>query len=148
MVIRAYYADSTNCFWSVLQQVGLTPRRLAPSEFATLRESGLGLTDLAKTVSGIDAGLLPGEFNVPAFKGSIRHCRAKIIAFNGKKAARVFYGISSRVPLAYGVGPPVPEFPQIFVLPSTSGNARRWWDLKPWQKFADRVMAERCKSVG
>jgi TDG/mug DNA glycosylase family protein len=131
-----YYADTTrNCFWSVLHQVGLTPRELSPSDFGSLSDFGLGLTDIAKAVSGVDASLAPADFNVPGFMASIRQCRPKIVAFNGKTAARVFYGLGRREPLEYGVGTPVLDFPRIVVLPSTSGSARRCWDVRPWKEF-------------
>jgi double-stranded uracil-DNA glycosylase len=131
-----YYADFRNRFWSVLYQVGLTTRQLSPSDFGSLSDFGLGLTDIAKAVSGVDASLAPADFDVPGFIASIRRCRPKIVAFNGKKAARVFYGLGRREPLEYGVGTPVSDFPRIFVLPSTSGSARRWWDVRPWKEFA------------
>jgi TDG/mug DNA glycosylase family protein len=140
--VTAYYADPRNRFWGVLQEVGLTPHRLKPDDFRGLPAFGLGLTDIAKTVSGTDAKLPPGAFNVPAFMESIRRCRPNIVAFNGKTAARVFYGIPSRRQLDYGPGTLIPDFPPIFVLPSTAGSAGRYWDLSWWQEFARRVAVE------
>jgi TDG/mug DNA glycosylase family protein len=96
----------------------------------------LGLTDIAKAVSGVDASLAQADFNVPGFIASIRQCQPKIVAFNGKRAGRVFYGLGRREPSEYGVGTPVSDFPRIFVLPSTSGSGRRWWDVRPWKEFA------------
>ena len=43
----AYYAGPGNKFWRILHESGLTPRRLAPEEFALLPDVGIGLTDLA-----------------------------------------------------------------------------------------------------
>ena len=51
---RAYYAGPGNAFWPTLAQVGLTPRRLKPEEYPLLLTFGIGLTDLAKHVSGND----------------------------------------------------------------------------------------------
>jgi TDG/mug DNA glycosylase family protein len=147
-VVKAYYADHRNRFWSVLQEVGLTTRKVAPGEFATLPEFGLGLTDLAKEVAGTDPTLRSDAFDVLAFKKLIRGCRPAIVAFNGMRAARAFYGISPRALLAYGPGPPIPDFPQIFVLPSTSGSARGYWKLEPWQEFARLVEVKRGEMVG
>ena len=146
-VLTAYYADLRNRFWDVLHQVGLTPHRLKPDDFRTLPAFGLGLTDIAKTVSGTDGKLPPGAFNVPAFMASVRRCRPNFVAFNGKAAARAFYGIPSRKQLDYGPGSQVPDFPHVFVLPSTSGSAGRYWDLAWWQEFARRVAAERCGAI-
>lgn len=84
--LKAYYADSTNSFWSVLLEVGLTPYRLAPSEFTILHQFRLGLTDIAKMVSGTEASLPRDAFDVPAFTKAMRYCRPDIVAFNGKTA--------------------------------------------------------------
>jgi double-stranded uracil-DNA glycosylase len=142
---KAYFADPRNRFWCVLHQVALTPQRLKPEEFRTLLAYGLGLTDIAKTVSGTDAKLPLGAYDVPTFMKSIRRYRPKSVAFNGKKAARVFYifnGVSRYEQFDYGHGRPIQDFPQIFVLPSTSGSAGRYWNLAPWQEFARCVAAE------
>jgi TDG/mug DNA glycosylase family protein len=146
-VLTAYYADPSNRFWGVLHQVGLTEDRLQPEDFRTLPKFGLGLTDIAKAVSGADSTLPPGALNVPAFMESIRRCRPKIVAFNGKAAARAFYGIPSHTQLDYGSGSVVPDFPHVFILPSTSGNAGRYWDLAWWQEFARRVAVERIGTI-
>ncbi len=144
--LGAYYAHPTNRFWKVLQQVGLTPQVLKPSDFGILFEYGLGLTDIAKTVSGVDASVPSIAFDVPSFASSIRACCPGIVAFNGKKAARTFYGLRPRDLLEYGAGLPVLNFPPTFVLPSTSGSAARFWDLNWWQQFAHKVRAE-CNSA-
>jgi len=143
--LGAYYANRRNNFWSVLQQVKLTPYKLRPNEFVALHKFGLGLTDIAKTMFGTDANLPPGAFDVASFVDKIRRCQPGIIAFNGKRAACVFYGISSGVRLAYGpseLNSPYPGFPQVFVLPSTSGTARGYWEPEYWQQFARRVKAK------
>lgn len=46
--IGTYYAGLSNQFWSVLYRIGLTPRQLAPQEFYTLSQYGIGLMDLFK----------------------------------------------------------------------------------------------------
>ena len=138
---EAYYARSNNCFWEVLYQIGLTPRKLKPQEFRELTKFGLGLTDLAKTASGVDSDLQDEAFDVIAFIESIDHCRPALVAFNGKMAARIFYGMPARAPLNYGQGATVPNFPRVFVLPSTSGSARGHWDLEWWREFARLVVA-------
>ena len=50
----AYYAGPGNRFWSILAEIKLTPHQLKPDEFRLLPTFGIGLTDIAKTVSGID----------------------------------------------------------------------------------------------
>ena len=139
--LEAYYARSNNCFWEVLYQVGLTPRKLKPQEFREFTRFQLGLTDLAKMTSGLDSDLQDEAFDVAAFIRTINYCSPVLVAFNGKKAARIFYGMRARAPLNYGQGAIVPNFPRVFVLPSTSGSARAHWYLEWWREFARLVVA-------
>ena len=81
-------------------------------------------------------------FDVPTFMEKIRLCRPNIVAFNGKNTARIFYGFPISTKLGYGPGPPIENFPLIFVLPSTAGTARQFWNLEWWQKFARLVKEE------
>ena len=53
----AYYAHPQNRFWSALHAIGLTPRQLRPEEYPEMLQWGLGLTDIAKHVSGMDREL-------------------------------------------------------------------------------------------
>ena len=56
----AYYADPQNKFWRALHEVSLSPRLLRPEEFREALQWGVGLTDMAKQVSGMDRELPPG----------------------------------------------------------------------------------------
>ena len=56
----AYYAHPQNRFWTALHAFGLTPRKLNPEEYNELPQWGLGLTDIAKHVSGMDRELPAG----------------------------------------------------------------------------------------
>ena len=38
----AYYAGPGNKSWATLHEIGLTPRRLAPFEFASMLDHGIG----------------------------------------------------------------------------------------------------------
>ena len=87
---KAYYAEHRNCFWDALREVGLTPHTLKAEDFLTLPSYGLGLTDIAKFEFGTDVTLRMEAFGVPTFMEKIRLCRPNIVAFNGKKAARIF----------------------------------------------------------
>jgi TDG/mug DNA glycosylase family protein len=136
----AYYAGPGNKFWRILAEVKLTPRRLEPGEFLEVLNFGIGLTDLVKTHSGSDA-VLPREANdVAGLIARIRSVRPGLIAFNGKRAAAVFYRRLGR-DVGYGPGPPIADFPPIWVLPSTSGAACGSWSDAPWRQFADAVGA-------
>ena len=68
--VGAYYALGSNKFWRVPKEIGLTPQRLGPGEFASLARLRLGLTELAKHGCGSD---------------SVRGKR--VLAFNGKNTA-------------------------------------------------------------
>jgi TDG/mug DNA glycosylase family protein len=131
----AYYAGPGNRFWTILAAIGLTPRRLAPEEFRLLPQFAIGLTDLAKSVSGADVDLPRRAFDPEALRLRIRAVRPRVLGFNGKKAASLFLGISGPS-LCYGRQAPFPDFPDIFVLPSTSGAARASWDQRPWFDLA------------
>ena len=129
----AYYAGPGNRFWPTLHRVGLTPRLLAPAEFRTVRRYGIGLTDLCKTESGADSGLSGEGDDEAELAAKIARYRPAVLAFNGKRAARVFLGAEA---LSYGEQAQRIGETAIHVLPSTSGAARRWWDEAFWRRVA------------
>jgi len=131
----AYYAGPGNKFWRILAETGLTPRILRPEEFWLLPSFGIGLTDLAKYVFGADSVIRPTDDDPAGLRARIQACRPGMLAFNGKRAATAFLGR----PVTYGVGPVLPDFPPIFVLPSTSGAASGHWDPHWWHLLARTV---------
>ena len=133
----AYYAGPGNRFWPTLQRVGLTPRLLAPAEFRSVLRYGIGLTDLCKTESGADSGLSGRADDSAALAAKIMRHRPAVLAFNGKRAARVFLDAGS---LDYGTQMTRIGATAIHVLPSTSGAARRWWDEGFWRRVAEVVL--------
>ena len=138
--VGAYYAGPGNRFWRILHETGLTPRLLVPEEFRLLPDFGIGLTDLAKTASGPDSGIPRGAWDADALRRKIEAARPRILAFNGKNAARRFIG-AGRV--AYGFREERIGGTVIFVLPSTSGAASGYWDPGPWRELARLVAAIR-----
>lgn len=134
----AYYAGPGNRFWQILAEVGLTPRRLQPDEFRALLDFGIGLTDMVKTASGSDASLPRAANDVSGFLHRMRVAKPRIVAFNGKRAAAVFYGTRGSE-IDYGPGAAVPDFPPVWVLPSTSGAASGFWNSAPWHRLATVV---------
>jgi TDG/mug DNA glycosylase family protein len=131
--VGAYYAQPGKQFWAVLARVGLTPRRLSPDEFRVLPKYGIGLTDLAKAASGGDPNVGKSDFDVDSFRRKLEALTPRVVAFNGKRAARVFFGR----PVEYGrQDQPIGET-AIFVLPSTSGAARGYWDESHWLELAE-----------
>jgi TDG/mug DNA glycosylase family protein len=128
----AYYAGPGNAFWPTLSKVGLTPRQLAPEEYKTITKYGLGLTDLAKTISGSDHVLREEHFDHKGLRAKMLRYRPRVLAFTSKRAAEEFiehsveYGLLSEI-----IGDTV-----LFVLPSPSGAARRYWSEVPWRELA------------
>ena len=140
--VGAYYAGPGNKFWPTLHTVGLTPRLLAPAEYPTLPQYGLGLTDMAKYVSGADSALPRGCDDPAGLARRILAVRPRILAFTAKRPARVFlaseFGLHT---VAYGTQPVTVDGIALFVLPSPSGLARRFWDIGPWQALAAAARA-------
>ena len=130
--LGAYYAGPGNRFWETLHAVGLTPRRLRPEEFHGLPDYRLGLTDMAKQYAGGDAGIASGDDDPEALRGKIARHRPKVLAFVGKRAAKVFLG---RTP-DYGEQDERLGDTVLWVLPSPSGAARGYWSEAPWRELA------------
>ncbi len=91
----AYYAHPQNKFWRALHAAELTPRRLAPAEFPLMPSFGLGLTDIAKTVSGMDSELPRGALGRLAceeLRAKIEMFAPAVLAFTSLTAGRRFLG--------------------------------------------------------
>ena len=142
----AYYAKSGNCFWSTLYYIGLTDRQLQPKEFETLAHLGIGLTDICKKTSGVDTRLGTKDFDVDGLVERLRAIQPSIIAFNGKKAASIYFDCDTR-DIDYGRQASERDGANlnsiVFVLPSTSGSAKKYWDQKRWRVVADEFRALR-----
>jgi double-stranded uracil-DNA glycosylase len=134
----AYYAGPGNRFWPTLFEAGFTPNLFAPGEFSALAALGIGLTDLAKHESGMDIALSSNAYDSGLLLQKIENTKPRQLAFTGKRPAGIFLlealgaGISD-----YGRQDAVIGETQIFVLPSPSGAARRWWSIDPWINLAD-----------
>jgi double-stranded uracil-DNA glycosylase len=135
----AYYAGPGNSFWSTLFEVGLIPRPMQPHEYAVLAAWNMGLTDLAKYVSGSDDQLEKAHFDVDRLRLLISEYGPQIVAFTGKRAAAEFVGR----PVDYGLLAETAESTRLFVLPSPSGAARRYWNPDPWRELA-RLRSPGC----
>jgi TDG/mug DNA glycosylase family protein len=129
---RAYYAGPGNAFWPTLQATGLTPELLKPEEFRRLPEFGIGLTDICKVLHGSDAEVGTVEFDVDGLRARIAEAEPAHLAFNGKNAAA---GALER-PVVLGLQEERFGGAQVWALPSTSGAARRFWKIGPWEELA------------
>ncbi len=134
---QAYYAHGGNLFWQTLHQLGLTPVQLRPEQYPQLLQYHMGLTDLNKVQSGVDAELDREAYDVVGLREKILRYRPRVLAFTSKQGASVFYGSKQ---LAYGRQAKLIGETMVWVLPSTSGRARphwlrlqhHWHDLGNW----------------
>ena len=87
----------------------------------------------ADVLTLLDAGL--GDEAVIA---KIESFQPKLIAFTAKRPAQVFMkSVFGRSAINYGLQPEIISSTAIFVLPSSSGLAIRWWEPKWWFDAAD-----------
>jgi len=135
---RAYYAGPGNAFWPTLHATGLTPELLEPAEFDRLPEFGIGLTDVCKVLHGSDAEVGTVEFDLDGLRERIAAAEPAHLAFNGKNAAA---GALER-PVAFGLQEERFGGARVWVLPSTSGAARRFWKIGPWEELAQALREE------
>jgi TDG/mug DNA glycosylase family protein len=133
---RAYYANPGNRFWQTLAEVGLTPRRLVAEEYPRLIDWGIGLTDLVKTDHGQDAHIFDGHVDLDEARRLLREkvlgWQPRVLAFTSRTVAAQF--LERRT----GTGRQQECIGQtaIWILPSTSGLAQRFFDIGPWQDLA------------
>jgi double-stranded uracil-DNA glycosylase len=134
----AYYAHPQNKFWRVLHTVGLTPRLVRPEEYGELPQWGLGLTDIAKHVSGMDhelpAGALGSEA-CAALTTRISAAEPKLLAFTSLTAGRRLLG------RAAGPGDSGERIgrTRVWLLPSPSPTAGWNWEEKWWRRLAEEA---------
>ncbi|MEX1109405.1 MAG: mismatch-specific DNA-glycosylase [Dongiaceae bacterium] len=128
----AYYAHPGNRFWPTLHEIGLTPRLLAPEEFRLLPQWGIGLTDVNKTEIGRDIELTKGAHDPAGVRKRVLKFKPRFLATTSKKAGQLVLGGACD----YGLQSTAIGDTQIFVLPSTSGAARGFWDIAPWRDLA------------
>jgi TDG/mug DNA glycosylase family protein len=131
----AYYARPGNRFWPTLHAIGLTPHQLAPAEFRIVTKFGIGLTDVCKTAWGQDADLSANDFDADALRMKIEHFNPNFLAFTSKRAAREYLDRD----VAYGIQNECIGTTEVFILPSTSGLATRFWDERVWRDLALRL---------
>lgn len=116
-----YYAGRGNQFWPLLYASGVIPEPIGYEDDKRLIEFGIGLTDLVKRPSrGID-DIERAEFaeGRVLLAQKLEEHRPQMVAFVGKMTYEKFAGRTCKLGLQkdtiYGA--------QVFVLPSTSGQA-------------------------
>ncbi|WP_245870047.1 uracil-DNA glycosylase family protein [Teichococcus rhizosphaerae] len=91
----------------------------------------IGLTDMAKHAAGNDDQLPPDAYDPAGFAARIRAVRPEAVAFTAKAPAAAFLRRRTGA-VAYGRVEGPADFPPVWVMPSTSGQASRFWDARPW----------------
>lgn len=130
---KAYYAGKGNLFYPTLANIGLTPRVLKPEEFPELLNHRIGLTDLAKFVSGMDKDLNQEDYDIDGFREKILSYEPEFVCFNGKTAAAKYLGIEDTKQISYGLLDRQISKTKIFIAPSTSPKAFAYWDENVWR---------------
>lgn len=133
-----YYAGPGNRFWPLLFETGLTPRLFAPVDDHLLPALGIGLTDLAKGVSGMDRDIPSAAYAPERLAAAIADIGPKVLAFTSLTAAKIALG--SRHPPGPARSAVFPGL-TLWVLPSPSGAARASFSAVPWQALADHIRA-------
>lgn len=141
--VGAYYARPGNKFWKTLHRVGLTARPYEPWEFGELLPLGIGFTDMSKVGVGMDRDVTPDQYDVGLFEAKMLQYMPRAIAFTSKKAASVLLGMRTGQICLGRLEHAKPDFPTVFVLPSPSGAAGRYWSEQPWRELADWLMMGR-----
>jgi TDG/mug DNA glycosylase family protein len=136
----AYYAHPQNKFWSALHGVGLTPRLMRPEEYADLPQWGLGLTDIAKHVSGMDRELPRGALGreaCAALEARIRAAAPRLLAFTSLTGGRRYLGRAA----GFGEQPERIGATRVWLLPSPSPTAGWNWEQHKhwWRMLADEA---------
>jgi TDG/mug DNA glycosylase family protein len=136
---HAYNAGRGNQFYPTLHACGLTPRRLLPHEFKELLTYRIGLTDLAKKVHGTDDRLRSEDFDVESLQKKIQRYQPKLVCFNGKKAASVYFRIRDTKKILYGLQSASIGQSKLYVAPSTSGAGRSAWGVLLWHDLKKHI---------
>lgn len=128
-----YYAGPGNKFYGVLHDSGFTPHKLRPNECFEINQFKIGLTDLVHTEAGNDNQISDESYDIAGFIAKMNKYKPKVIAFNSKKSASFVFGFRGVTSLVeYGLQDKMIGTSKVFVLPSTSGSARRFWQGKYW----------------
>jgi double-stranded uracil-DNA glycosylase len=138
----AYYAHPQNKFWRVLHDVGLTPRLLKPEEYALVWDYGIGLTDIAKHVFGMDKELPPGALGreaAEALRARILVHAPDILAFTSLTGGRLVMGPQAK----FGKQKEKLGRTEVWILPSPSPTAGWNWNETVWRDLAKAVKKKR-----
>ncbi len=138
-----YYARSGNQFYSILHKPGFTHKELSPKECFEICQYRIGLTDLVHNQSGNDNELDDANYDVIGFTEKSKKYQPKYVAFNGKKAAAFVLGYKGKTKhVEFGLqkDQTIIGKSKLYVLPQTSGSARKYWDEKYWFELREKYL--------
>ena len=115
-----YFARPSNMFWRCLNQSGLVPERLGPTDDRRLPEFGIGLTDIVKRPTHDAAQVSTAEFAAgrEALREKLLRYAPGAVCFVGKLAYQHF---SRQRLVPFGRQAEPIGAATVFVMPSTSG---------------------------
>jgi double-stranded uracil-DNA glycosylase len=117
-----HYAKAGNRFYLLLEQSGLTPRKLLPSECRTLPSFGIGLADLVHRATARADQVPRAEYlrAVPKLLSRLEEAAPRAVCFNGIGLFEMVFG---RRP-ALGLDPTAMiGKSRVYAAPSSSGLA-------------------------
>ena len=135
---KAYYANKQNKFWRTLHEVKLTPHLFMPENYPDLLDLGIGLTDIAKFVYGMDHQLPKdslGRDAAESLRTRILRFRPRHLAFTSLNAGRAVMG---KAAVAGRQEDKIGET-TVWILPSPSPLADNHWDIAPWRDLARAI---------
>jgi double-stranded uracil-DNA glycosylase len=134
-----YYAGPGNKFWELLWEAGLTAdRMLSPEQDARVLGYRIGLTDVVKGLAASSDSLLKGpDYDVAGFLAKVEVFDPRVVAFNGKEAARRVFRHLRRPGPTLGLSDVVLGSSRVFVLPSNLGANANLRNLAPKSSKAE-----------
>lgn len=142
---QRYYCRPGNHFWRAMRELGLVPEDFDEHKWQSLPHHGIGLTDLIKDETGVDANVRnPSSDDVETFLEKMQNFKPHLIAFNGKKTYEKFYKQydRSRRQIFWLED-------RLFQLASTSpSNNKQWYQNGVWLPPDNwKLMAERVEKL-
>lgn len=135
-----YYAGRGNKFYNILHRANFTPYQLEPNECYTIDQFNIGLTDLVHLEYGNDNEISDKSYDIGSFLKKMERFKPNVVAFNSKKAASFVLGFKGYTKLVkYGIQTQMIGSSKVYVLPSTSGSSRKYWDNAYWIKLREYI---------
>lgn len=122
--IGHYFAGTSNMFWRLLHESGLTSKKLRTELDYMVREYGYGLTDVIKrpTRSTSDLNMHDSDGSYQRLNTIVLENKPHIVAFVGKTGFR-HYAEEHKAVLRYGRQEISIGKSEVYLMPSTSGQS-------------------------